>query len=271
MKMNMKKTSALIMAAVLTMSLAACGETETADAEKKDTTTTTTTAAAEDAPESAEEEESAAESADESQAEEQPEEKEQVKYLGEEDAEAADYSVELTNGTDRAIVGFAIKYGNESYSGELIPDGETFEVDEVRLFNWSNTVSGDVMTLDDYTVELTFDNDKVFELHGFPLTDMLSGEIRLMEDYAFLVYTNKIGDNKNTMDSEAAAAEKARADSEAATATTTTTTTVTEPEPVYEEPVTEEPVVTDPPATEEPAVVPPSADDGCVGDDGFTF
>ena len=41
------------------------------------------------------------------------------------------------------------------------------------------------MTLGDYDLEITFEDEETFILHGFPLTDMISGEIRLMDEYAF--------------------------------------------------------------------------------------
>ena len=95
------------------------------------------------------------------------------------------------------------------------------------------------MMLGDFNVEITLEDGNRFELHGFPLTDMLSGEIRLMDEYAFLVYTNKIGDVKDTMKKEADIVE---AEKEKEEAKTSTTTEAPIPEPETEtEPVTDEP------------------------------
>lgn len=295
---NIKKALALTLALTMAFGMAACGNTDAKNIQKKKTAATT----ADETPEP--EVSSAAEDETESEADSEAEKEatEYEKYLGEKSSKDADFSLEIKNGTDKSIIGFAIKYGDENYSKNLIPSGEEFEADEVRQLNWSHeSPSGEVISLEDYTVELTFENYDVFELHSFPLTDMVSGEIRLMDTYAFLVYTNKIGDNKNTKSSEAALAEKEDEEEETTTTTapkwdsddsdndepdnddsdsddqtttttkkttttsskkTTTTTTTTpyeeEPEPSYSEDI--------PSQTE-----PPSADDGCVGDDAFTF
>ncbi len=242
--MNIKALAALAAAAVMAVSVSACGK-KTDNKDKTDSKAETT---AEEDIESTPEEDSAAETttaAAESKPDEKQDEEKIKKYIGEKDAKKSDYSVELTNGTENVIIGFAINYGDGEYSENLIPANEDFEIDEVRLLNWSHTVSGDVMTLGDFNVEITLEDGKRFELHGFPLTDMLSGEIRLMDEYAFLVYTNKIGDSKDTMKKEADIAEKEREKEEAKTATTTTTTTPEpEPEPEPSEEDTDTTVVT---------------------------
>jgi hypothetical protein len=231
--MNIKVLAALAAAAVMAASLSACGKEI---GEKEKNSSKAETSAAEKDSESTAEEDSTAETTTaepESKPDEKQEEEKDIKYIGEKDAKKADYSVELTNGTENQIIGFAINYGDGEYSENLIPSGEDFEIDEVRQLNWSHTVSGDVMTLGDFNVEITLEDGKRFELHGFPLTDMLSGEIRLMDEYAFLVYTNKIGDMKDTMKKESEIAEKEREEEEAKTSTTTTP--APEPEPVIEE------------------------------------
>ncbi|GEM_PF-1049708 len=279
---DMKRFLALALSAAMTLGMTACGDTEKTDSKSADSSKPAASSAAEEsAPESTAEPESAAptESKAESKAEEKPAaEEENLKYIGEKDGEKSTYSVKLTNGTEKDIVSFAIRYGDDEFGENLLPDGENFVADESRMLNYSHVVSGEVMTLGDFEVEITFDDDKSFVLHGFPLTDMISGEIRLMDDYAFLVYTNRIGDNKNTMESEAKAAEEARKAEEAKTATTTTTTTAQpETEPQTEAPTetqaTEAPAVTEAPATEAPAETDAaqSPEGGCMGDDAFTF
>lgn len=266
MNVNIKKILALTLALTMTVGMAACGNTEDSSEPESKKEASTTTPEEDSVGESKAEEESKAESEAESKAEEP---KEEIKYLGDKNAEDADFSVELTNGTDKTIIAFAIKYGQEPYSDNLLPEGEEFKADEVRQFNWSLEGSGNVVAPSGFTVELTFDDYEVFEL-GFPLSDMVSGEIRLMDEYAFLVYVNKVGDSKNTMESEESEAEQAREERDAATATTTTYEEP-EPDPEPEPEPDPDPVVTDPPVTEPPVTEPPSADDGCVGDDGFTF
>lgn len=250
--MNIKTLAAIAAAAVMAVSVSACGNKK-GDKDKTSDSKAESSAAEKDA-ESTAEEDSVAETttaAPESNPEEEEEEK--LNYIGEKDAKKADYSVEMTNGTGQEIVGFAINYGDGEYSENLIPSDEYFDIDEVRLFNWSHTVSGDIMTLGDFNVEITLVDGETFELHGFPLTDMLSGEIRLMDEYAFLVYTNKIGDVKDTMKKEADIAEAEREKEEAKTSTTTeapvfepveeeedTTTTTTAPESQPEDTQTEQ-------------------------------
>ena len=226
--MKIKALAAILAAAVMAMSVSACGK-KTDD--KDNSSKKAESSAAEKDTESTPEEDSAVESS-EAPTESKPDEEEKLNYIGEKDAKKADYSVELTNGTEHEIIGFAINYGDGEYSENLIPTGEDFEIDEVRKFNWSHTVSGDVMMLGDFNVEITLEDGKRFELHGFPLTDMLSGEIRLMDEYAFLVYTNKIGDVKDTMKKEADIVEEEK---EKEAAKTSTTTQAPEPEPVEEE------------------------------------
>lgn len=231
--MKIKALAAILAAAVMAMSVSACGK-KTDD--KDNSSKKAESSAAEKDTESTPEEDSAVESS-EAPTESKPDEEEKLNYIGEKDAKKADYSVELTNGTEHEIIGFAINYGDGEYSENLIPTGEDFEIDEVRKFNWSHTVSGDVMMLGDFNVEITLEDGKRFELHGFPLTDMLSGEIRLMDEYAFLVYTNKIGDVKDTMKKEADIVEEEKEKEAAKTSTTTEA-------PVYEEPVEEEETTT---------------------------
>ena len=231
--MKIKALAAILAAAVMAMSVSACGK-KTDD--KDNSSKKAESSAAEKDTESTPEEDSAAESS-EAPTESKPDEEEKLNYIGEKDAKKADYSVELTNGTEHEIIGFAINYGDGEYSENLIPTGEDFEIDEVRKFNWSHTVSGDVMMLGDFNVEITLEDGKRFELHGFPLTDMLSGEIRLMDEYAFLVYTNKIGDVKDTMKKEADIVEEEKEKEAAKTSTTTEA-------PVYEDPVEEEETTT---------------------------
>lgn len=229
--MKIKALAAVLAAAVMAMNVSACGK-KTDD--KDNSSKKAESSAAEKDTESTPEEDSAVESS-EAPTESKPDEEEEEKlnYIGEKDAKKADYSVELTNGTEHEIIGFAINYGDGEYSENLIPTGEDFEIDEVRKFNWSHTVSGDVMMLGDFNVEITLEDGQRFELHGFPLTDMLSGEIRLMDEYAFLVYTNKIGDVKDTMKKEADIVEDEKEKEAAKTSTTTEA-------PVYEDPVVEE-------------------------------
>ena len=231
--MKIKALAAILAEAVMAMSVSACGK-KTDD--KDNSSKKAESSAAEKDTESTPEEDSAVESS-EAPTESKPDEEEKLNYIGEKDAKKADYSVELTNGTEHEIIGFAINYGDGEYSENLIPTGEDFEIDEVRKFNWSHTVSGDVMMLGDFNVEITLEDGKRFELHGFPLTDMLSGEIRLMDEYAFLVYTNKIGDVKDTMKKEADIVEEEKEKEAAKTSTTTEA-------PVYEEPVEEEETTT---------------------------
>lgn len=245
-----KKIFACILAIAMAAAAAGCGTeiTENAPAPKLSNETTPEEDSISEAPAETTEEVITTTAAPETTAEKKPTEtKRDIKYIGEADDAAADYSVELTNGTDKAITKVAVRYNEGEYSDNLLPEGETFESEETRLFNWSNTISGDLITLGEYDLELTFDNEDSFVLHGFPLTDMLTGEIRLMDEYVFIVYTNKIGDNKDNMKEEAEIAEKERIEKqkeEAAKLTETTTTAA---------PQESQPEVTETEQTEAPA------------------
>ncbi|WP_295154734.1 hypothetical protein [uncultured Ruminococcus sp.] len=234
-----KKICAASLALCLAASLAGCGSeiTENAPAPKLNKETTAEEDSAEEVPVETTAETTTT-AAPESAAEEKPEEtKKDMKYIGEADETKSSYSVELTNGTDKDIISVAVRYNNSDFSENIIPGGEDFKAEETRLFNWTNDITGDVMTLGDYDLEITFEDEETFILHGFPLTDMISGEIRLMDEYAFVVYTNKIGDSKDTRQKEANIAEEERIAKEKEEAEKNTTTTTTTAAPETEAPV----------------------------------
>ena len=110
--MNIKALAALAAAAVMAASLSACGK-KTGDKDK--TSSKAESSAVEKDAESTVEEDSAAESSEAPTESKPEEEEEKLNYIGEKDAKKADYSVELTNGTEHEIIGFAINYGDGEY------------------------------------------------------------------------------------------------------------------------------------------------------------
>ena len=240
---KMKRIFALALTLALTAAAAGCGKeigTEEPVPKAEQEATAEEDVVTEAEPESVAETTTTTAAATTTAAETEPE----LPKIGLEDAASADYSVELTNGTEKEITGIYISYGDSGYSENLLPEGENFAVDEKRLFSWSAPDDGG-MVISDYNLEIDFGSDS-FVLHGFPLTDMLSGEIRLMDEYAFLVYANRVGDTKDTMEKESKIAEEERRAEEEKTATATTTTTAyEETEPVTE---TEVPAQTEAPA-----------------------
>ena len=255
-----KSLAAAALAAVMAAGMAACSLTDNGDtaASSKAESTTAAEAVTTDEEEAAETETAAPEEtkAPETTTTEKPEEpKEEFKYIGEEDGEDSTYSFPLTNGTEQEIISFALRYGDGDFTENLIPDGEDFAADETRLLNWTHTVTGDVMTLGEFNAEITLDNEKTYLLHVFPMSDIINAEIRVMDEYAFIVYENKIGDTKSTMEQEEKAAEEDRKAEEAKTSTTTTvseTETETKTETETEaETVTEAPAETQPPVVVE--------------------
>ena len=266
--MTTKKITALAAAALMSLSIAACGSeiADNSDTDIKDSSAAETTATAAPEPESEAETTTTAPPAESKAEETEP----PLPYIGDEDAVAADYSIEITNGTEWDITGFYLRYADGEYSENLIPNGETFKVDELRQLNWTEKVEGEYMALGDFSAKITLDKDtsavdldddddydydyddedddedkeepNTFRINVFPLRDMLSCELRTMDDYAFLVYTTKTGDTKDTMEKESEIAEQEYLDKmekEAKKAAEKTTTTTTTTAPAETEPETE--------------------------------
>ncbi|MBP1532862.1 MAG: hypothetical protein IK999_01855 [Ruminococcus sp.] len=202
--MDKKKLLAALMAAAV-LGLSGCGdktgdtadesaaqtvtetqETETSAAETsapEETTTTTTTTTA--PPESEAETITTLE-----------------KYIGESDALNAQYTFALTNSTGSVITSFEVKYGDGEYGEDLLPYSENFDVDESRQFSFTNNISGEVLTIADYSVRLTYEDGSEQTLHVFPMSEIVSAEIRSMDGFPFLVYIDKFEEEENTMETE---------------------------------------------------------------------
>ena len=143
------------------------------------------------------------------------------------------YQFELTNATGQEITGVSIKSsGEESYPANMLEDSDKFEKDETRIVYYkatedakdTETESGKVLPAE-FTVQLTFADNKVLELHSFPLDVVKEGKIELKDEVAYLVYIGKDSkDEVNTFDAELAVKaqnsdnEKAQAEAESAAA-----------------------------------------------------
>lgn len=123
-------------------------------------------------------------------------------YIGEADALNAQYTFALTNSTGSVITGFEVKYGDDDFSEDLLPYGENFGVDESRQFSFTNYNSGEVLTIADYGVKLTYEDGTEQLLHVFPMSEIVDAEIRSMDGFPFLVFTDKLGEIENTMETE---------------------------------------------------------------------
>ena len=123
-------------------------------------------------------------------------------YIGEPDALSAQYTFALTNSTGSVITGFEVKYGDDEYTEDLLPYGESFGVDESRQFSFTNNVSGELLVISDYGVKLTYEDGSEQLLHVFPMSEIQEAEIRSMNGFPFLVFIDKIGEEENTMETE---------------------------------------------------------------------
>ena len=75
-------------------------------------------------------------------------------------------------------------------------------MDESRQFSFTNNISGEVLTIADYSVRLTYEDGSEQILHVFPMSEIVSAEIRSMDGFPFLVYIDKFEEEENTMETE---------------------------------------------------------------------
>ena len=253
------------MAFIAALALAGCGKVTTA-ANTQPTTTAPATKAAATEPTTSED---------------------QMKIIGDKATGDSVYIITLDNKTGRDIKGFTIKADTEEeYPASMIEAKDIFAKNERRRLYYVPVKTSDVtygdsdeVATQEYTIKITFSDDKEAELHQFPFGDLELGEILMDKDVAYIEYISKLSDKKvSTKEAEKMIAETNK--SEEATEPASEIEQSYYEEPVYTQPVYQEPVYTEPatqyvePVTQyvAPTEAPTEAPDpngGCIGGGGL--
>lgn len=198
------------------------------------------------------------------------------------------FVVNLTNGTDREITGFAVKEAEEKdFSANMLAEGDVFAPGEERVLYFDASAAADAEGAGEegFELEPAFDiqltlkaeeeggEDTVLVLHQFPFGDMTGGQLCLEDEVAFVTYTSaateeeistKDAELKLKADEEAAAAAKNKPASKESSSSSNSYASESgggdsEPAPASE------------PAPE-PAPAQDTPDDsGCIGDEGLVY
>ena len=175
------------------------------------------------------------------------------------------YKVTLINNTQRIITGVTVKDLTESeYPANMRKDGDVFQPNEKRdlyfdatesvkkteELNRDSSYSDEEKVEPDYTLKVTFDAGKSYELHSFPFGDISEGQLCYdeQEDVCYLTYTSlKSGERVSTLEQEkqrkalAAQNESATVNEGASDGTDTQEDPSYESNPSYEEPTGDTP------------------------------
>ena len=245
------------MAFIAALVLAGCGKVTTA-ANTQPTTTQPTTKAVATEPTTSED---------------------QMKIIGDKATGDSVYIITLDNKTGKDIKSFTIKADTEEeYPANMLEPKDSFAKNERRRLFYVPVKTSDVtygdtdeIATQEYTVKITFSDDKEAELHQFPFGDVELGEILMDKDVAYIEYISKLSDKKVSTKE----AEKMIAETNKEEVTTEAASEIEQSyydEPVYTQPAYQEPVYTQP-ATQyiEPAtqyVAPTEAPTQAAANDG---
>ena len=173
----MKRRICILILAILAVALlAACGKSETPAPAAEETAAPEETAPATPIPEA-------------------------YAVIGTEVESEYSFAVRLTNRTGADITGVSVKHeGQESYPANMLPEGETYASGETRLLWYdateafqamnASTPANAPMATPEFTVQLTYADGTVQELHAFPFGDAAEGEIFRNGELAYLTYTS---------------------------------------------------------------------------------
>lgn len=139
---------------------------------------------------------------------------ETFKTIGDETENENAFSLKVKNNTGLDITGVSIKLFDETeFPANMLVEDDTFAVNEERILYFADvdketeeTQSEDekVMT-PGYDIQITFADESVKVLHGFPFGDIAEGEICLEDEVAFVKYVSlSTGENVSTKDAELA-------------------------------------------------------------------
>ena len=134
----------------------------------------------------------------------------------------------------------------------MIEEKDPFVKNERRTLYYVPVKTSDVtygdtdeIATQEYTIKITFSDDKEVELHQFPFGDLELGEILMDKDVAYIEYISKDSDKKvSTKEAEKMIAETAKAEEPTEPASEIDNSYYEEP--VYTQSYYEEPVYTQP-------------------------
>ncbi len=152
-------------------------------------------------------------------------EAETFKTIGEEFTTEEGFSVKLKNNTGLEIVGVSVKLSEDTeFPANMLAEEDVFAVEEERMLYVANTVEDEAEETIDadeklltqgYDIQLTFADESVKVLHGFPFEDIAEGEICLEDEVAFVKYVS-VSTNENVSTKEAELAVKEQEEAAAA-------------------------------------------------------
>ena len=156
------------------------------------------------------------------QTQKKEEKKEELKFIGTE--EEGNSKIILENKTGKDIKGISVKKSEETeFAENLLTEGDIYSVDEKRYFCYKFQQEAEATGEDEklltqgYDVQLTFTDDTMAVLHGFPWEDMKEGAVWFEEDMAYLMYESvSTKEEQNTKETEAALKAQKEAEEAAA-------------------------------------------------------
>ena len=177
----------------------------------------------------------------------------QMKIIGDKATGDSVYIITLDNKTGKDIKGFTIKADTEEeYPANMLEPKDSFAKNERRRLFYVPVKTSDVtygdtdeIATQEYTVKITFSDDKEAELHQFPFGDVELGEILMDKDIAYIEYISKLSDEKvSTKEAEKMIAETNKEETPTEAASEIEQSNYVEP--VYTQPAYQEPVYTEP-------------------------
>ena len=146
------------------------------------------------------------------QTKEKEEKKEELKFIGTE--EEGNSKIILENKTGKEYKRDICKEESEEIEfaeNLLLTEGDIYSADEKRYFCYKLRQEAEATPGEDeklltqgYDVQLTFTDDTMAVLHGFPWEDMKEGALWFEEDMAYLMYESvSTKEEQNTKETEA--------------------------------------------------------------------
>ena len=148
--------------------------------------------------------------------------KKEIKNLGEKVDGCT--SLCIVNQSGKNILSFSIKTSN-NLDTKMLEEGDVFVSDEERMLNYvlsddkSSSVNSDVVVPIEYTINIVYEDNSTFSIHGFPFTDTDKVSIKLKDNITYIEYYSKCNEKDiHTFDSEKLILEKSIKDAEDAKA-----------------------------------------------------
>lgn len=200
------------------------------------------------------------------------EEAQELKSIGEKAEGETVYAVKLTNQTGKDITGLAIKEAaEEAFPENMLTEGDVFAQDEERILYYdsaaaveANEAANEVeenqkLMKPVYTVQITFADESVEELHSFPFGDVEAAALCQGEEVLYITYTSVAeGTEINTEEAELMEKQMAEEMNFEPEQVTYDQSQIVYEVPVYQEPAPQQPAAQEPAAApvQEPAAAP---------------